>query len=98
MIIHTLGLELIVSHLMGDFALQSDRLVQAKKAFRLRAFLIHAVMQAALAYVLAGLWRMWEIPLAIGLSHCVIDWFKESVLRLVAPKNDFGKPVAVWKF
>jgi hypothetical protein len=98
MAIHTLGLELVASHLIGDFALQSDRLVQAKKTFRLRAFLFHALMQAALAYLFAGLWKVWEIPLAIGLTHLVIDFFKESVLRLLSPKNEFGKPVAVWKF
>ncbi len=98
MVIHTLGLELVASHLVGDFALQSDRMVQAKKAFRLDAFLRHAVLQAALAYVFAGMWGIWEIPLVIGLSHCVIDCLKESALRFFARKNDFGKPVAVWKF
>jgi hypothetical protein len=83
---------------MGDFALQSDRLVQAKKTFRLGAYLRHAVLQAALAYAFAGLWLIWEIPVAIGLSHCVIDFFKELAMRLVAPKNEFGKTPAAWKF
>jgi hypothetical protein len=32
------------------------------------------------------------------LTHLVIDLCKESVLRLLAPKNESGKPVAVWKF
>lgn len=98
MAIHTLGLALVASHLLGDFALQSDQLIREKKAFRLGAFLRHAVLQAVLAYVVAGLWQIWEIAVAIALSHCVIDCLKEGALRLFARTNDFGKPVAAWKF
>jgi hypothetical protein len=98
MTINTLGLELLASHLVGDFCLQSDRLVQAKRSRRLQAFLFHAAMQAALAYVFAGLWRRWEIPLAIGAAHCFIDLFKEAVLQRLAPRNSCGKPITLWKF
>jgi hypothetical protein len=30
--------------------------------------------------------------------HCIIDILKEAVLHAIAPKNDSGKPVTLWKF
>lgn len=96
--IPTLGLELVTSHLFADFALQSDRLVKAKRTLSLSAFLLHAVIQAALAYTFAGMWQIWEIPLVIGVSHGAIDLIKELALRWLAPKTDSGKPIPPWKF
>jgi hypothetical protein len=91
-------LAIVTAHLVADFWLQADCDVDAKRQFRLLAYLKHATTHALAAYVFAGLWSAWQIPAAIFVSHPLIDGVKEASLRWFAPHDDEGKPVARWKF
>jgi len=74
-------LMLILAHLAGDFVLQSDGMVAAKQAGRLRPHVAHMIVHAALAYICAGLWTLWVLPFVIGLTHGMIDSIKEAAVR-----------------
>jgi hypothetical protein len=63
-----------------------------------KAFFFHAMIQAVLAYLFAGIWLLWQIPTVFFISHFIIDFLKEDTARLCAPKNADGKPIAAWKF
>ncbi len=90
-------LAIVAAHLVADFWLQGDGVVAAKRQFRIAAYLKHAVVHALAAYAFAGLWLVWQIPVAVFASHFAIDGLKESLLRWLAPKDAEDKPVARWK-
>jgi hypothetical protein len=98
MFINTLSLELLAAHFWCDFCLQTDRQVRRKRELAFWAFFYHAALQAALAYLFAGMWRLWQIPAVLLASHLFIDGLKEVSLRWFAPKDADSKPVASWKF
>lgn len=78
-------IKLIAAHLVGDFILQTDKLCADKfsnnKAFRYRALSVHAIVQAALAYLFVAQWNNWVVPLVIGVSHFLIDLIKTHFKR-----------------
>ncbi len=68
---------LVAAHVIGDFLLQSKQDVAHKeKAITL---LKHTLIIATLSYLVAGAWRVWQIPLWIFGTHAVIDWVKARV-------------------
>lgn len=71
----SLFIKLLLSHLVGDFLLQTDKMVRAKEANKaLSASLyLHLIIHGALAWGLTG---RWDLALIIMLSHGVIDGFK----------------------
>jgi hypothetical protein len=95
---NTLNLELLAAHFWCDFCLQTDRQVRKKRELAFWAFFYHAALQAALAYLFAGMWYLWQIPAVLLASHLFIDGLKEVFLRWFAPKDADGKPLASWKF
>ena len=71
-------LRLIVAHLLTDFVLQPTAWVNHKKQKKHRSgkLYLHVLVAGALAYLFSGLWHNWWLPLAIMVSHFVIDLWK----------------------
>lgn len=71
-------LRLIVAHLLTDFVLQPTAWVNHKKQKKHRSgkLYLHVFVAGALAYLFSGLWHNWWLPLAIMVSHFVIDLWK----------------------
>jgi hypothetical protein len=65
---------LVAAHMLGDFVLQTRRLVAFKD--RCSVLARHAATVAVVSYLLCGVWHRWEIPLLIFASHMVIDTIK----------------------
>lgn len=66
---------LFAAHLIADFLLQPDSLVDKKSnPFYL---IIHAAIHALISYILLQNWTEWLIPLLVFVFHLVIDYIKE---------------------
>lgn len=65
---------LSATHFLGDFVFQSDADASGKR--RLPILFKHAIIVAALGYLLCGIWVLWQIPLIIFLTHSLIDYIK----------------------
>ena len=67
-------IKLIAAHLTGDFLLQSDRMCADKFSnnsfVKYKALIIHAFVQAALAYVFVAQWNCWIIP--VSYTHLTL--------------------------
>lgn len=78
-------IKLIAAHLTGDFLFQSDRMCANKfsnnTTAKYKALILHAFIQAALAYVFVSQWNSWIIPVVIGVSHFIIDYIKSMSKR-----------------
>jgi len=74
----TLALQLLLAHLITDFVLQSQELVDQKRQKRAKApFLyIHSILAGLLTYVIVQDWSMWGIPIIICVTHFFIDLWK----------------------
>lgn len=69
-----LVIALVTAHIIGDFVLQTKGMSQRKT--NVRILVAHAMVVAALSYVLVGAWLAWEIPAVILVSHALIDFVK----------------------
>lgn len=71
---------LVLVHILGDFALQSNRVVNAKHSanviVRYKTFALHSLIHAVLSYIALMNWGCWIVPLAIFVSHFIIDSLK----------------------
>ena len=78
-------IKLIAAHLTGDFLFQSDRMCTDKfsndTTAKYKALILHAFIQAVLAYVFVAQWNCWIIPVVIGVSHFIIDYVKSMSKR-----------------
>ena len=75
-------IKLLVAHIIGDFFLQTDTICEGKnsKGFRRLTYLaIHSGINAALAYLLVGMWECWLIPVVVFVTHYIIDYVKSCV-------------------
>ena len=70
---------LFTAHALADFVLQSEEDV-SRKHVPLILFK-HSFLAALISYLLVGMWRMWAIPVAILISHLVIDYIKVKLSR-----------------
>ncbi len=70
---------LVTAHFLGDFIFQSDADASAKR--RSLILLKHAFIVAASSYILCGIWHLWQIPLAIFLTHGLTDYMKASLKK-----------------
>lgn len=82
-------LSLLLAHLLGDFVLQRQRVVDGKRAGRPGAFVEHGAVHLV---CLAGVWqafgplpltdpRVWAAFAAILITHLLSDWIKSRVAR-----------------
>lgn len=71
-------IKLIIAHLITDFVLQPSSWIAQRKAKKWRSgkLYLHALLTAAVAYILAGLWMVWWLPLFIFVTHLLIDLWK----------------------
>ena len=78
-------IKLIAAHLTGDFLLQSDRMCVDKfsnnSKAKYKALVLHALVQAAVAYIFVAQWNCWIVPVVIGVSHFAIDLVKTMSKR-----------------
>ncbi len=74
-----LALALFTAHLAGDFLFQTSAMAAAKR--RPAVLLAHAAIHGLLAYLVAGQWASWTLPLAILLIHGSIDFLKVAFGR-----------------
>lgn len=101
-------IKLIAAHLTGDFLLQSDKMCANKfsnhSAAKYKSLVLHALIQAALAYVFVAQWTCWLIPVVIGTSHFIIDYLKslskrKDLIRLIWDQlAHFCIIIALWWF
>ncbi|HYK76185.1 MAG TPA: DUF3307 domain-containing protein [Daejeonella sp.] len=71
-------LRLIIAHLLTDFALQPSSWIvdRMAKKYRSGKLYLHALVTAVVAYVLAGIWAVWWLPLYVFVTHLGIDIWK----------------------
>jgi len=71
-------LRLIVSHLLTDFVFQPSSWITDRKVKKIRSVKLvwHAIATAVAAYALSGVYACWWLPLAILISHYLIDLAK----------------------
>lgn len=67
---------MIAGHLLGDFLLQSDLMVQNKRDTSV--LMIHASLVTAVSYLLCGSWLTWKIVVGVFISHMIIDGIKAA--------------------
>jgi hypothetical protein len=70
---------LISSHVLADFPLQPDKLVELKKSFWGK--LLHGAIHGSVAYLICGQWKFWYLPLIVGIMHILIDLIKKENWR-----------------
>ncbi|MCF7707544.1 MAG: DUF3307 domain-containing protein [Verrucomicrobia bacterium] len=66
---------LIAAHILGDFLLQPDWLVERKK--QISFMVLHGFVHALLVYGLYQTWAYWMLPVAILAAHLAIDLVKQ---------------------
>jgi hypothetical protein len=65
---------LAAAHFLSDFILQTD--ADAARKRNPLILIKHAAIVAATSYLLCGIWRLWQVPLAIFLIHGTADFIK----------------------
>jgi len=70
---------LLCGHLLADFVSQTRKTAALKT--NLAVLTLHALVAAAIPYLLVGGWRLWEIPVVTFLTHWLIDFFKVKSKR-----------------
>ncbi len=79
----------IFAHLVGDFVLQSKKMVQHKKKLKHKSLIlyVHSLIHAELIYLFSPDKSLWLIPAIIAVSHFIIDLWKlhkkDTVLTFV---------------
>ena len=71
---------LISAHILADFPLQPDKLVELKKSFWGKC--LHGAIHGCVAYVICGQWTYWVLPIVVGIGHILIDLIKKENWRL----------------
>lgn len=71
-------LRLIMAHLIADFLLQRECWVRQRfqKKWASSWLYAHGATAAVLAYLLAGYWKVFWLPIGIFVSHVLLDGFK----------------------
>ncbi|MES2387047.1 MAG: DUF3307 domain-containing protein [Bacteroidota bacterium] len=74
----TLLLRLLTAHLLTDFVFRPASWVAERKAKKVKSLKLplHVFITASTAYIFSGLYTCWQIPLAIFISHYIIDTAK----------------------
>jgi len=74
----SLLIRLIISHLLTDFVFQSNSWVNQrfKDGWHSKYLYLHGIIAGFFAYILSGLWSLIWIPIAIAVTHIVIDGIK----------------------
>jgi hypothetical protein len=92
-------LAIYLAHLLTDFVLQSQELVEQKRRRKLRAYAKHGIIHYVSAMALAGFlipgaivsWRVHLVIFGLTLLHLLIDFAK---LEFARRSNEFDGPLA----
>lgn len=68
-------IKLLLAHILTDFVFQPTSWVEKKqkKILSTSVFWLHILIAAGLSYLFVADWSNWKIPLAIFLTHGIID-------------------------
>jgi hypothetical protein len=71
-------LRLVIAHFLTDFLIQPSSWISDRKTKKWRSgkLYMHALITAVAAYIFAGLWKLWWLPLFIFITHLLIDLWK----------------------
>lgn len=70
-------IQLVLAQVISDFLLQTDAMVKSKRWFS-RSMLLHVTIVFGTMALLTGLWKL---PIAITLSHWLVDAIKTELER-----------------
>lgn len=78
MINTTLLVNLLIGHMIADFAFQSDALVKNKQEYMLCGYGMwwHSLVVLACTWLVIGEFSLWYIAFGITITHTVIDYLK----------------------
>lgn len=73
-----IGIRLLAGHVLGDFLLQPDRLVAAKRKNGLKGagLYLHALIASLAVYACMGIWALWPAAIVLWLVHLLTDAIK----------------------
>lgn len=77
-------IRLIAAHLLSDFVLQTDKICEGKKCGSKGRFAwqaLHSFIHALSAYLLVAEWNVWIVPIAVFLTHFMIDCMKVEFMK-----------------
>lgn len=80
---HELLVKIVLSHLLGDFVFQSDKMVNSigTKKFKSPYLYLHAMIHLGLMLIITRFERAYIFPICIlALSHLVIDCFTKIII------------------
>ncbi len=68
----------IFAHLFGDFGLQTKKMVEHKRRFKARSWVlyVHSIVHGGLIYLFSPDKRIWIIPVLVIVTHFLIDLWK----------------------
>lgn len=74
----SLLIRLIIAHLLTDFLFQSDSWVESRfnKGWLSKYLYLHGLIGGLLAYFFSALWSYIWIPIAVAITHILIDGIK----------------------
>ncbi|MGB8217299.1 MAG: DUF3307 domain-containing protein [Candidatus Methanoperedens sp.] len=74
----SLLIRLIIAHLLTDFVFQSDSWVNQrfKDGWHSKYLYLHGIIAGILAYLFSALWEFLWIPIAVAVTHILIDGIK----------------------
>lgn len=74
----SLLIRLIIAHLLSDFVFQSDSWINQrfKDGWYSKRLYLHGIIAGILAYFFSGLWSLIWIPIAVAVTHILIDGIK----------------------
>ncbi len=74
----SLLIRLIIAHLLTDFVFQSDSWVNQrfKNGWYSKHLYLHGIIAGILAYLFSALWDFVWIPIAVAITHILIDGIK----------------------
>ncbi len=74
----SLLIRLLIAHLLTDFVFQSDSWVEKRRTdgWRSRHLYLHGIMAGVLAYIFSGSWSLMWLPVAVAVTHILIDGIK----------------------
>lgn len=77
-------LRLLFAHILSDFVFQNDKICDGKQSKTKKKYvyqLLHGFIHALMAYLFVADWSNWVIPLAIFISHILMDYIKVEYMK-----------------
>ncbi len=71
-------LQLVLAHVLTDFVFQNTKMVQHKRTHKAVSWVlyVHSLLAGVLTYVILQEWTRFLVPIAIVITHFIIDLWK----------------------